>query len=1278
MRWLTIAVLVALAGAARAEDWPTYRHDAQRSGFTADKVAMPLVEHWVFASALAPSPAWSDPPAEAIEGSLERPRMRFDDAFHVAAAGGKVFFGSSSENKIYAIDAAGGNIVWQFYTDGPVRMAPTVAGGKLYAGSDDGYVYCLDAQSGKELWRFQAAPETQTVVGAGKVTSLWPVRTGVVVVGGAAYFGAGIFPAEGCFVYAVDANTGKQLWVNNSFTDGGQANRSPQGYLLASADRLVFPTGRTMPMVFDRAGGELQFQPVIWRVNGLAGGTNNVLDGGTVITAAEQIFAWNLANGKNAYGEGRQQRMPGEGSRPLAVGADRFFSLNGMEAFATDRARWTKAIGLPNTHDVYRQALDALPGQIEQARKAGKTADVAKFEKQQVEFKGVLEKLKTDFDQLTLWHFPCKADDAIIATPDWAFIADGDEVFAVGAADGKKAWSAKVHGRARGLAVAGGRLYVSTDKGSVHCFASAAAPQKAPAAQAPAKGGDASQQAVSQIVTDGAPTRGFALVAGVSADFAVALARASELTIYMIAVDEKSAADARAALTDAGLYGRVIVRVAAPAQVPMPDYFANLIVSDGAAIGPQEILRTLKPCGGRAYVAGGDALGQTKLKVEKVGLYERAIRGELPGAGAWSAQYGNMANTACSGDDLVRGPMSVLWFGPPGPAQVPNRHEFAASPLSVGGRLLVPGPDSLAAYDVYNGLFLWSRKLPDFPRHPLIDGIPGGYVADADNIFIAQGASCLRLDAATGKTLATFALPGGGEVPKGQAAPVWGYVGCSGGVLYGTRGSLREADLIFAYDVAGGKLLWQRSVVRANPDNVCIAEGKLFFVDRGVTAEQIAQATQDVTKAPAPDRRGDTSADVRRVVALDAATGKELWQSPQYLSETVSVGRHNVRGRPLGVFGTIVGGDLIVQASNGVVLLCGQPWNGHFWTQFVRGEFDRRSLIALSAADGKRLWSGRKGYRSRPLIVGDMVIAEPWAHDLKTGKQIMRKHPVTGVESPWQFCRPGHHCGAVSAANHMLTFRSGSIALYDLESDFGTAHFGGQRLACWINAVAAGGVLAIPEGSNGCACPYGVQTTVVFKPAASQRLWGIFSAAGAMTPVKHLAINFGAPGDRRDANGVLWLAYPRPTMTLIPRIDYSDSLILKFGLGVKLPRRGGGLFNESPQAWDDKGSGVSMICASGVQGVDSITLPLGGVQRAYTVRLYFAEPQDIAPGQRVIDVSLQGKKVLAALDIAKETGGRRKGLVKEFKGIQAGGELSIGLEATKGQPLLCGVEVVAE
>ena len=39
--------------------------------------------------------------------------------------------------------------------------------------------------------------------------SVWPVRTGVVVENGVAYFGAGLFPQEGQYLCAVSAADGK-------------------------------------------------------------------------------------------------------------------------------------------------------------------------------------------------------------------------------------------------------------------------------------------------------------------------------------------------------------------------------------------------------------------------------------------------------------------------------------------------------------------------------------------------------------------------------------------------------------------------------------------------------------------------------------------------------------------------------------------------------------------------------------------------------------------------------------------------------------------------------------------------------------------------------------------------------------------------------------------------------------------------------------------------------------------------------------------------------------
>ena len=53
--------------------------------------------------------------------------------------------------------------------------------------------------------------------------------------------------------------------------------------------------------------------------------------------------------------------------------------------------------------------------------------------------------------------------------------------------------------------------------------------------------------------------------------------------------------------------------------------------------------------------------------------------------------------------------------------------------------------------------------------------------------------------------------------------------------------------------------------------------------------------------------------------------------------------------------------------------------------------------------------------------------------------------------------------------------------------------------------------------------------------------------------------------------------------------------------------------------------------------------------------------------------------MLKDLDIARETGGPNRGLVKEFKGVLVKQDLTVTLTPSGGSPpVLCGVEVVAE
>lgn len=88
--------------------------------------------------------------------------------------------------------------------------------------------------------------------------------------------------------------------------------------------------------------------------------------------------------------------------------------------------------------------------------------------------------------------------------------------------------------------------------------------------------------------------------------------------------------------------------------------------------------------------------------------------------------------------------------------------------------------------------------------------------------------------------------------------------------------------------------------------------------------------------------------------------------------------------------------------------------------------------------------------------------------------------------------------------------------------------------------------------------------------------------------------------------------------------------------------------------------------------------------RAYTVRLHFAEPDNVVSGQRLFDIKLQGKTVLENLDIVGAVGDRNMALIREFKGVM--GDKAITLELVPAareitplsMPIINGIEVVAE
>jgi hypothetical protein len=101
------------------------------------------------------------------------------------------------------------------------------------------------------------------------------------------------------------------------------------------------------------------------------------------------------------------------------------------------------------------------------------------------------------------------------------------------------------------------------------------------------------------------------------------------------------------------------------------------------------------------------------------------------------------------------------------------------------------------------------------------------------------------------------------------------------------------------------------------------------------------------------------------------------------------------------------------------------------------------------------------------------------------------------------------------------------------------------------------------------------------------------------------------------------------------------------------------------------------VGASGGEGITKIHVPLNNEPESvgqYRVKLFFFEPDDLRNGERVFDVSIEGKKVLGSFDIAKDAGNVKQMITKEFTTL-ASDILRIELTPLAGSPVISGLEI---
>jgi len=226
-------------------DWPTYRHDAKRSGRTNTTIA--------------------DNPKQKWQTQLTAPITP------PVLANGKLYVTEKDTHKVVALSSATGKQIWQYTAAGRIDSPPTIHGKLVLFGSADGNVYCLQASNGKLVWRFQAAPTQRQILVYDQLESTWPVHGSVllqhdrilgkplayVTAGRSSYLDGGIY------VYALDPYTGKVIYQTR--LDGPhpdpQKDTGAAGYMEGAKSDILTSDGADIYLFQERFSSNLKRFP---------------------------------------------------------------------------------------------------------------------------------------------------------------------------------------------------------------------------------------------------------------------------------------------------------------------------------------------------------------------------------------------------------------------------------------------------------------------------------------------------------------------------------------------------------------------------------------------------------------------------------------------------------------------------------------------------------------------------------------------------------------------------------------------------------------------------------------------------------------------------------------------------------------------------------------------------------------------------------------------------------------------------------------------------------
>ena len=158
-----------------------------------------------------------------VSGAAETADASFGGG--IAFDEGRIFV-TSGYGFVAALDAGTGKEIWRRPVNVPIRSAPTVNGGRVFATTQDNQLYALSAEDGRVLWNYQALVESAGILGSAS-----PAVAGDTVVA----------PFTSGELVALRAENGRTAWTDTLIKS---SHLTPISELNDIAGRPVIDRGR--------------------------------------------------------------------------------------------------------------------------------------------------------------------------------------------------------------------------------------------------------------------------------------------------------------------------------------------------------------------------------------------------------------------------------------------------------------------------------------------------------------------------------------------------------------------------------------------------------------------------------------------------------------------------------------------------------------------------------------------------------------------------------------------------------------------------------------------------------------------------------------------------------------------------------------------------------------------------------------------------------------------------------------------------------------------------